>query len=74
MYRMKFPEAEEVLSDFGCEWHIFNVSTQMMENEDFAAKVEKFYGQPLEMLIHIEPAVGTKPAMQFQLRRGTAAN
>lgn len=60
--RMKFPQAEEVLSNLGCEWYIFNLSEQMMNRDDFAKKVKEFYGQPIEELIRIEPAVGLKPA------------
>jgi hypothetical protein len=34
----------------------------MMNRDDFAKKVKEFYGQPIEDLIRIEPAVGLKPA------------
>ena len=59
---MKFPQAEEVLSNLGCEWYIFNLSEQMMNKDDFAKKVKEFYGQPIEELIRIETAVALKPA------------
>jgi hypothetical protein len=62
LYRMKFPAAEEVLSNLGCDWYIFNLSEQMMDRGDFAEKVEVLYGQPIEELIHIESAVGVKSA------------
>ncbi|MGA7218661.1 MAG: hypothetical protein WBX38_10125 [Candidatus Sulfotelmatobacter sp.] len=59
---MKFPAAEEVLSNLGCDWYIFNLSEQMMESSDFTEKVKVLYGQPIEELIRIEPALGVKPA------------
>jgi hypothetical protein len=62
LYRMKFPAAEEVLSNLGCDWYIFNLSEQMIERSDFAEKVKVLYGQPIEELIRIEPALGVKPA------------
>ena len=58
---MKFPAAEEVLSNLSCDWYIFNLSEQMMDKEDFAEKVKALYGQPIEELIRIESAVGVKP-------------
>jgi hypothetical protein len=60
--RMKFPQAEEVLSNLGCEWYIFNLSEQMINRDDFSKKVKEFYGQPIEELIRIETAVALKPA------------
>ncbi len=62
LYRMKFPAAEEVLSNLGCDWYIFNLSEQMMDRGDFAEKVKVLYGQPIEELIRIESAVGVKSA------------
>jgi len=60
LYRMKFPEAKEVLSNLACDWYIFNLSEQMMNRADFADKVKLVYGQPIEDLIRIESAVGVK--------------
>ncbi|SRR5258708_7610858 len=62
LYRMKFPTAEEVLSNLACDWYIFNLSEQMMDRVDFAEKVKALYGQPIEELIRIESAVGVKSA------------
>ncbi len=62
LYRMKFPAAEEVLSNLSCDWYIFNLSEQMIDKEDFAEKVKALYGRPIEELILIESAVGVKPA------------
>ncbi len=60
LHRMKFPDAEEVLSNLGCDWYIFNLSEQMMDRGDFAEKVKVLYGQPIEELIRVESAVGVK--------------
>lgn len=62
LYRMKFPTAEDVLSNLGCDWYIFNLSEQMMDRGDFAEKVKVLYGKPIEELIRIESAVGLKSA------------
>ncbi len=62
LYRMKFPDAREVLSNLGCDWYIFNLSEQMLNRGDFAEKVKLLYGQPIEELIRVESAVGVKSA------------
>lgn len=62
LHRMKFPDADEVLSNLGCYWYIFNLSEQMMGRGDFAEKVKVLYGKPIEELIRIESAVGVKSA------------
>jgi len=57
---MHFPTAEELLGDVELEWNVFHVSEQMISKDDFAKKVEEFYGQPIEELARIESAVRAK--------------
>jgi hypothetical protein len=54
---MHFPTADELLADLELDWNIFHVSEQMINKEDFAKKVEEFYGKPMEELARIESAI-----------------
>src|SRR4051794_22304445 len=52
--RMKFPLPEEVLSKLDCDWHVFNLSEQMINKPDFAEKVKALYGKRIEELTAVE--------------------
>jgi len=60
IHGMRFPAAEEVLSKLELDWHIFHVSEQMINKDEFAKKVKDFYGRPIEELVRIESAVGAR--------------
>ncbi|HXM61179.1 MAG TPA: hypothetical protein VN950_10010 [Terriglobales bacterium] len=60
LYKMRIPNANDVLSNLGCEWYIFNLSEQMMDRGDFAEKVKVLYGRPIEELTRVESAVGVR--------------
>lgn len=56
----KFPKAEQILSDIELTVRITNVSSQLMEEDDFRKKVEKAFGKPFNEIIRIESVVEAK--------------
>ncbi|SRR6266576_1461652 len=57
---MKFPSADKVLSKIEFDWSLLNVTTQMMQKESFANKIQDLYGKSIAELTKIEQAVGVK--------------
>jgi hypothetical protein len=57
---MKFPTAQQVLSRIEFDWSILNITSQMMEKQSFAQKIQDLYGKSIKELATLEQAVGVK--------------
>jgi len=57
---MKFPSADKVLSKIEFDWSLLNITSQMMQKESFANKIQDLYGKSIAELTKIERAVGVK--------------
>ena len=57
---MKFPAADKVLSKIEFDWSILNITTQMIEKESFAEKIQQLYGRSIQELATMDQAVAVK--------------
>jgi hypothetical protein len=57
---MKFPAPDQVLSKIEFDWSLLNITSQMMQKESFAHKIQDLYGKSIEELARVEQAVGVK--------------
>jgi hypothetical protein len=57
---MKFPSADMVCSKIEFDWSLLNITSQMMQKESFANKIQDLYGKSIAELTKIEQAVGVK--------------
>jgi hypothetical protein len=57
---MKFPTADKVLSKIEFDWSLLNITTQMMEKESFAEKIQQLYGRSIQELATLDRAVAVR--------------
>jgi hypothetical protein len=57
---MKFPTADKVLSKIEFDWSILNITSQMIEKQSFAEKVQQLYGRSIQELATMDRAVAVR--------------
>lgn len=64
---MKFPTPDKVLSKIEFDWSLLNITSQMMQKDSFAKKIQDLYGKSIDELAKVEQAVGVKESLSSPL-------